>query len=252
MGTVIENNLYFSNLLIIIEDHPVVLSLPFHSVLFYSSNLCKYDYCNHSPCMFSHYDSAFPVTHLPPSLLPVLPPIYYSPLLIPPLYFSLPPSGCVAAQSVGEPSTQMTLNTFHLAGHGGANVTLGNTCNRRTSPFPSHIMCSVALISSTSSLYTFSPFLPFFSHPLINLLTSVSSPFLTLFIPHMTSVPPLPPSGIPRLREVIMTASKNLKTPTMLVPLAPGQTMAGAKELARGLSRLPLVSLLKHTGEGME
>jgi DNA-directed RNA polymerase I subunit RPA1 len=33
--------------------------------------------------------------------------------------------GIVAAQSVGEPSTQMTLNTFHLAGHGGANVTLG-------------------------------------------------------------------------------------------------------------------------------
>lgn len=27
--------------------------------------------------------------------------------------------------SVGEPSTQMTLNTFHLAGHGAANVTLG-------------------------------------------------------------------------------------------------------------------------------
>ena len=33
--------------------------------------------------------------------------------------------GAVAAQSFGEPSTQMTLNTFHLAGHGGANVTLG-------------------------------------------------------------------------------------------------------------------------------
>lgn len=33
--------------------------------------------------------------------------------------------GIIAAQSVGEPSTQMTLNTFHLAGHGGANVTLG-------------------------------------------------------------------------------------------------------------------------------
>ena len=49
-----------------------------------------------------------------------------------------------------------------------------------------------------------------------------------------------------------MTASKNLKTPTMLIPLAPGQTMAGAKELARGLSRLPLVSLLKHTGEDRE
>lgn len=33
--------------------------------------------------------------------------------------------GAVAAESFGEPSTQMTLNTFHLAGHGGANVTLG-------------------------------------------------------------------------------------------------------------------------------
>ncbi|KAK4209529.1 hypothetical protein QBC37DRAFT_486055 [Rhypophila decipiens] len=33
--------------------------------------------------------------------------------------------GIVAAQSVGEPSTQMTLNTFHLAGHSAKNVTLG-------------------------------------------------------------------------------------------------------------------------------
>ena len=33
--------------------------------------------------------------------------------------------GIIAAQSIGEPSTQLTLNTFHLAGHGGANVTLG-------------------------------------------------------------------------------------------------------------------------------
>jgi DNA-directed RNA polymerase beta' subunit len=33
--------------------------------------------------------------------------------------------GILAAQSIGEPSTQMTLNTFHLAGHGGINVTLG-------------------------------------------------------------------------------------------------------------------------------
>ena len=33
--------------------------------------------------------------------------------------------GTVAAQSVGEPSTQMTLNTFHLAGHGAGNMTLG-------------------------------------------------------------------------------------------------------------------------------
>lgn len=33
--------------------------------------------------------------------------------------------GCLAASGIGEPSTQMTLNTFHLAGHGGANLTLG-------------------------------------------------------------------------------------------------------------------------------
>lgn len=33
--------------------------------------------------------------------------------------------GTIAAQSIGEPSTQLTLNTFHLAGHGGANMTLG-------------------------------------------------------------------------------------------------------------------------------
>jgi DNA-directed RNA polymerase I subunit RPA1 len=35
------------------------------------------------------------------------------------------PVGVLTAQSIGEPSTQMTLNTFHLAGFGGANVTLG-------------------------------------------------------------------------------------------------------------------------------
>jgi DNA-directed RNA polymerase I subunit RPA1 len=33
--------------------------------------------------------------------------------------------GIIAGQSVGEPSTQMTLNTFHLAGHSAKNVTLG-------------------------------------------------------------------------------------------------------------------------------
>ena len=54
-------------------------------------------------------------------------------------------------QSVGEPSTQMTLNTFHFAGRGEMNVTL----------------------------------------------------------------------GIPRLREILMTASANIKTPAMDVPLLP-------------------------------
>merc|ERR1719317_1841026 len=33
--------------------------------------------------------------------------------------------GVLTGQSIGEPSTQMTLNTFHLAGASGANVTLG-------------------------------------------------------------------------------------------------------------------------------
>ena len=87
--------------------------------------------------------------------------------------------GCVAAQSIGEPSTQMTLNTFHLAGHGGGNVTL----------------------------------------------------------------------GIPRLREIIMTGSKLLKTPTMFLPLNPkypANTMEVAKNLARKLSQLSIIELLDH------
>jgi DNA-directed RNA polymerase I subunit RPA1 len=84
--------------------------------------------------------------------------------------------GCVAAQSIGEPSTQMTLNTFHLAGHGGANVTL----------------------------------------------------------------------GIPRLREIIMTASKTLKTPTMLLPLIETSDKKAAERLVRRLGRVTLADLLHH------
>ena len=33
--------------------------------------------------------------------------------------------GCIAEQSIGEPATQMTLNTFHYAGVSAKNVTLG-------------------------------------------------------------------------------------------------------------------------------
>lgn len=61
------------------------------------------------------------------------------------------PVGLLAAQSIGEPSTQMTLNTFHFAGRGDMNVTL----------------------------------------------------------------------GIPRLREILMTASAKLKTPNMDIPFKP-------------------------------
>ena len=35
--------------------------------------------------------------------------------------------GAIAAQSIGEPATQMTLNTFHFAGVSSMNVTLGST-----------------------------------------------------------------------------------------------------------------------------
>ncbi|XP_046400249.1 DNA-directed RNA polymerase I subunit RPA1 isoform X2 [Ischnura elegans] len=60
------------------------------------------------------------------------------------------PVGLLAAQSIGEPSTQMTLNTFHFAGRGEMNVTL----------------------------------------------------------------------GIPRLREILMVASKRIKTPSMEIPFS--------------------------------
>jgi len=83
--------------------------------------------------------------------------------------------GVVAAQSVGEPSTQMTLNTFHLAGHGGANVTL----------------------------------------------------------------------GIPRLREVIMSATAEILTPMMTLPLRPGISEDDAYDLANRFYRLMLLELLR-------
>jgi len=81
--------------------------------------------------------------------------------------------GAIAAQSIGEPSTQMTLNTFHLAGS-GANVTL----------------------------------------------------------------------GIPRLREIIMTASRQLKTPTMSVPLHEEVTENKATKLTRTFTKLSLNELI--------
>ena len=34
-------------------------------------------------------------------------------------------TGIISAQSLGEPTTQMTLNTFHFAGVSAKNVTLG-------------------------------------------------------------------------------------------------------------------------------
>lgn len=78
--------------------------------------------------------------------------------------------GIVAGQSVGEPSTQMTLNTFHLAGHSAKNVTL----------------------------------------------------------------------GIPRLREIVMTASRSISTPAMTLELIGELDQTAGDRFAKVISRLSL------------
>ncbi|EIW73557.1 hypothetical protein TREMEDRAFT_26611 [Tremella mesenterica DSM 1558] len=83
--------------------------------------------------------------------------------------------GLLASQGVGEPSTQMTLNTFHLAGHGAANVTL----------------------------------------------------------------------GIPRLREIVMTASTKPITPTMKLALRPGVSDQQADSFVKHVSRLTLSQVVE-------
>jgi DNA-directed RNA polymerase I subunit RPA1 len=94
--------------------------------------------------------------------------------------------GIVAGQSVGEPSTQMTLNTFHLAGHSAKNVTL----------------------------------------------------------------------GIPRLREILMTASANISTPAMTLVLNEELSVDDGERFAKAISVLPLshvldkVSVSERVGKG--
>uniref|UniRef100_M3ZP94 DNA-directed RNA polymerase subunit n=1 Tax=Xiphophorus maculatus TaxID=8083 RepID=M3ZP94_XIPMA len=84
--------------------------------------------------------------------------------------------GLLAAQSIGEPSTQMTLNTFHFAGRGEMNVTL----------------------------------------------------------------------GIPRLREILMVASSNIKTPMMSVPVLKNKkALKRAKTLRKQLTRVCLAEVLQ-------
>ena len=82
--------------------------------------------------------------------------------------------GIVAGQSIGEPSTQMTLNTFHLAGHSTKNVTL----------------------------------------------------------------------GIPRLREIVMTASNHILTPTMTAQLNKNITDKEGELFAKGISKLTLAEVV--------
>lgn len=86
------------------------------------------------------------------------------------------PVGLLAAQSIGEPSTQMTLNTFHFAGRGDMNVTL----------------------------------------------------------------------GIPRLREILMTASAKLKTPNMDIPFLDIPDLnKKAERLRRKLNRVTVSDVLE-------
>lgn len=82
--------------------------------------------------------------------------------------------GIIASQSVGEPSTQMTLNTFHFAGHGAANVTL----------------------------------------------------------------------GIPRMREIIMTASAAIKTPQMTLPILPDVTDDQADTFCKSITKVMLSEVI--------
>ncbi|KAI5119511.1 hypothetical protein M0805_002447 [Coniferiporia weirii] len=82
--------------------------------------------------------------------------------------------GLLASQGVGEPSTQMTLNTFHFAGHGAANVTL----------------------------------------------------------------------GIPRLREIVMTASTKPKTPSMTLHVRPDADEGELKTFCKRASRLTLSQIV--------
>ena len=82
--------------------------------------------------------------------------------------------GIVAGQSIGEPSTQMTLNTFHLAGHSAKNVTL----------------------------------------------------------------------GIPRLREIVMTASANIMTPTMTLILNEELSKEHSERFAKAISKLSIAEVI--------
>ncbi|KAI9867559.1 MAG: hypothetical protein M1813_008358 [Trichoglossum hirsutum] len=82
--------------------------------------------------------------------------------------------GIIAGQSIGEPSTQMTLNTFHLAGHSAKNVTL----------------------------------------------------------------------GIPRLREIVMTASDHIATPTMTLIPNPELSDDDRDKFAKAISRLSLAEII--------
>ena len=52
--------------------------------------------------------------------------------------------------------------------------------------------------------------------------------------------------GIPRLRELFMTAAQSIKTPIMTLPLLEGRGKADAVELANRLRRIRLAEVRRH------
>jgi DNA-directed RNA polymerase I subunit RPA1 len=55
--------------------------------------------------------------------------------------------------------------------------------------------------------------------------------------------------GIPRLREILMTAAASIKTPVMTLPLHPGLGAEAAADLAVRLKRIRLAEAL-HSEQG--
>ena len=49
--------------------------------------------------------------------------------------------------------------------------------------------------------------------------------------------------GIPRLRELFMTAAQSIKTPVMTMPLLPGRARAHAEAFANQLRRIRLAEV---------
>ena len=111
--TVIENNIYFSNLLIIVEDHPVVLSHPspsfthlplptsFHVFLLFLSSLCSFSSRHPHTTSIISPQIITPTTHHLQILL-LSPTLYahsisWSPL---PFYFSLFPCTVTGANQI--------------------------------------------------------------------------------------------------------------------------------------------------------
>lgn len=144
--------------------------------------------------------------------------------------------GVIAAQSVGEPSTQMTLNTFHMVG-------AGRQCSQLPQP-------AGVLICQSVQIETLQPrCLSHYNHRLARHVygSSPLSPDLTIFTTH-----PLQAGrgeanvtlGIPRLREILMTAAASIKTPVMTLPLRRGLGAEAGAELAVRLKRIRLAEAL--------